>query len=64
MRAALATLLVRRQGPLVLTEKQRRRAYGVVVRLQLDAEGTITAWVEPPQEPMRHGAIYRSGEDE
>lgn len=59
LRAIVATTLTYRKGyRLRITERQRERAYGVLVRVVLDADGTIEAWLEPERTDMRHGVPY------
>lgn len=60
LRAVVATLVTRKRGPLVLTEKARRISYGLLLRMVVDDQGTITAWVEPGPPDARVGVVYVS----
>lgn len=59
LRATLATILTTRKDfRLRITERQREKAFGVVVRVAMTTDGAIEAWLEPPVDGMRHGVPY------
>jgi hypothetical protein len=58
MRALIARLLINRKTPLVGTAAAGEASAGLMVRVVLDRDGAIRAWLEEPDESLRHGVPY------